>query len=132
MTPELKWLTATVLMTALFWLVYILDRMAVRGVWATIADRGPENGPHSVWAQRAIKAHKNAVENLVIFAPLVLIAHALGLSSPLLAGAAAAYFFARLVHFVVYSAGLPIVRTLSFTVGWLAQLAFVAAIFHWV
>jgi uncharacterized MAPEG superfamily protein len=132
MKPEMLWLTATIFMTALLWLPYILNRIAVRGLWVAISDRGPENGPHSLWGERAIKAHRNAVENLVIFAPLVLIAHAQGLSSPLLAGAAAVYFFARLAHFLVYTAGLPVVRTLSFAVGWVAQMIFVFAIFGWV
>lgn len=132
MTSEMTWLAATVLMTALFWIPYVLDRIAVRGLWAALAGAGPEGGAQSPWAGRAINAHRNAVENLVVFAPLVLIANAQGLASPLLAGAAAAYFFARLVHFLVYSAGLPVVRTLAFAVGWVAQMIFAAAIFHWI
>ena len=131
MTSTMTWLTATILMTALFWVPYVLDRIAVRGLMGAMAGAGPEGGAHSPWAERAIRAHRNAVENLAVFAPLVLIAHAQGLSSPLLAGAAAAYFFARLVHFLVYSAGLPVVRTLAFAVGWAAQIVFAAAIFHW-
>jgi len=131
MTPELTWLAATVLMTALFWVPYVLDRIATGGLMAALAGGGPEGGAQSAWGMRAKYAHRNAIENLVIFAPLVLIAHAEGLSSPLLAGAATAYFFARLVHFLVYSAGLPVVRTLAFAVGWVAQLIFAAAIFHW-
>jgi hypothetical protein len=37
MTTELYWLTLTVLMTALFWVPYFLDRVAVRGMWSTIS-----------------------------------------------------------------------------------------------
>ena len=132
MTGELKWLTATALMTGLMWLPYVLDRMAVRGLVPKLMERGPENGPHSLWAERAIRAHRNAVENLVIFAALVLVAHVLGLHSRLLEGAAAVYFFARLAHFLVYSAGMPVVRTLTFAVGWGAQMVFVAALFGWI
>jgi uncharacterized MAPEG superfamily protein len=132
MTPEITWLAATSFMTALFWVPYVLDRIAVRGLWAALAGAGPDGGAQSPWGERALRAHRNAIENLAVFAPLVLIAHAEGLSSPLLAGAAAAYFFARLVHFLVYSAGLPVVRTLAFAVGWAAQMIFAAAIFHWI
>jgi uncharacterized MAPEG superfamily protein len=129
MTIELYWLTMTALMTALFWLTYVVDRMVVRGLWATIADRKPEGGgAHSLWAQRAIRAHANAIENLVVFAAAVLVAPAANVSTPLTRAAAATYFFARLVHFLVYAAGVPLLRTLSFTVGWLAQLAILAAI----
>lgn len=42
------------------------------------------------------------------------------------------YFFACLLHFVVYSAGLPAVRTLTFTAGWLAQMAIILSILRWI
>ena len=83
MTTELYWLTLTVLMTALFWLPYILDRLAVRGIIPALADTMPEDGgPHSLWARRAIRAHVNGVENLAIFVPAVLVAHLLTISTP--------------------------------------------------
>ena len=133
MTTELYWLTLTVLMTALFWVPYVLDRMVVRGLWPMLADRGPEgSGAHSLWAQRAIRAHENAVENLMIFAPAVLIAHELNISTPVTRAAAAAYFFARLLHFLVYSAGVPLMRTLTFTAGWIAQICILASILGWI
>ena len=133
MTSELYWLTLTVLLAALLWVPYVLDRMAVRGIVPTVTDRGPEgSGPQSVWAKRAIRAHQNAIENLVIFAPAVLIAHELNISTPVTRAAAATYFFARLLHFAVYSAGVPQMRTLTFTVGWIAQLCILASILGWV
>lgn len=133
MTMELYWTLLTVLMTALFWVPYILDRLVVRGVWPAIADTQPEGGgPHSLWAQRAIKAHENAVENLAIFIPVVLIAHIASVSTPVTQGAVVVYFFARLVHFFVYTSGVPLVRTLAFAVGWGAQIAIIAAVLGWV
>jgi uncharacterized MAPEG superfamily protein len=132
-TTELYWLTLTVLMTALFWVPYILDRLAVRGVVPAITDTKPEtDGPHSLWAQRAIKAHENAVENLVIFVPAVLTAHLLSISTPATKMAVMVYFFARLIHFFVYLAGIPVARTLAFTVGWVAQIVILASILHWI
>jgi uncharacterized MAPEG superfamily protein len=129
MTTELYWLTLTVLMTSLFWLAYVLDRLAVRGLWATVADSQPESGdPHSLWAQRAMRAHMNAVENLAIFVPGVLVAHVLNIHTPATQTAAAVYFFARLVHFFVYTMGVPLLRTLAFFVGWGAQIVFLATI----
>ena len=132
MTTELYWMTLTVLMTALFWVPYILDRLAVRGVWSALSDTAPESGgPHSLWAQRAIKAHTNAVENLAIFVPAVLTAHMLNITTPATRMAVVVYFFARLVHFIVYTAGVPVVRTLAFSVGWAAQIAILASILKW-
>jgi uncharacterized MAPEG superfamily protein len=119
-------------MTSLFWLPYILDRLTVRGIWPALSDTMPEKGsPHSLWAQRAIRAHTNAIENIAIFASAVLIAHALNISTPATAAAAATFFFARLVHFVVYTAGVPMIRTVAFAVGWAAQFVTLASILKW-
>jgi uncharacterized MAPEG superfamily protein len=52
----------------------------------------------------------------------------LDISSRVTVGACIIYFFARLVHYVVYTMGIPVVRTLSFAVGWAAQIALVLAI----
>ena len=133
MTSELYWLMLTVLMTSLFWLPYILDRLAVRGLWPAIADDKPETGePHSLWAKRAIKAHANAVENLALFAPAVLALHVLNISTPATRMAAATYFFARLVHFLVYVTGVPVARTLAFVVGWAATFILIASLLRWI
>lgn len=132
MTTELYWLTLTGLMTALFWVPYVLDRMSAIGLPATLAGAAPDNGAQSQWAQRAIRAHHNAIENLAIFAPLVLTAHALGISTQATKTAVVVYFFARLIHFLVYSTGIAAVRTLAFAVGWLAQITIIASILHWV
>jgi uncharacterized MAPEG superfamily protein len=133
MTTELYWLTLTVLMTALFWVPYVLDRPGVRGFGPWLLDTQPETGTrHSLWAQRAIRAHQNAVENLAIMAPAILTAHALNISSPATRAAVIVYFFARLAHFLVYSAGIPLMRTVAFTVGWVAQLVVIASILRWI
>jgi len=129
LSPELRWLTYTVLMTALFWVPYILDRLATRGVWKAISDTKAETGETpTLWAKRAICAHTNAVENLMIFAPAVLIASTVGVSTPATQTAAAVYFFARLIHFVVYTLAVPVLRTLSFLVGWAAQVVILISI----
>jgi len=132
-TTELYWLTLTILMTALFWIPYVLDRPFVRGFKPFLLEAHPETGTrHSEWAQRAMRAHHNAVENLVIFAPAIGIAHALNISSPATRAAAIVYFFARLAHFVVYTAGIPLTRTLAFTIGWAAQMVIIASILRWI
>jgi uncharacterized MAPEG superfamily protein len=131
-TTELYWLTLTALMTALLWVPYVLNRVAMNGLGGTLAGAAPESSGHSIWAQRAIRAHYNAVENLAIFAPIVLTAHVLGISNAATKGAVVVYFFARLLHFVVYSAGLPAARTLAFTAGWLAQIAIILSILGWI
>jgi len=131
MTTELYWMTLTVLMTALFWLPYVLDRIYVRGLIPTLSSALETGTEHSLWAQRAIKAHTNAVENLAIFVPAVLALHVLNLSTPMTRAAVIVYFFARLLHFIVYAAAIPLVRTLTFTLGWLSQIALLGTVLRW-
>ena len=120
MTPDLFYLTLVTAFTGLFWIPYILDRIAVGGV--TDAVGYPEHPkPQSPWARRLMKAHANAIENLVIFASLVLIAHAAGVTSSIVTDACIVYLWARIVHAIAYTLAFPWIRTLAFTVGFLAQ-----------
>ena len=127
MSKELMWLTLTVILTGLLWVPYILDRTMVRGLMGAMANPSRNDKPQSPWAQRLYFAHTNAVENLVIFAPLVLILDAIGHSTESTAIACAVYFWARLAHAIIYALGMPVLRTLAFTVGFLAQVALVLA-----
>ena len=122
MKTELLYLTLVTALTGLLWLPYILDRVATRGLLDAVGY--PENPkPQSPWAVRLMRAHDNAVENLVVFAALVLVANAAGVSNGAVAGAAVVYFWARVVHAVAYALGIPWVRTLAFAVGFVAQAA---------
>src|SRR5262249_56555476 len=103
-TTEIYWMTLTVLMTAVFWVPYALDRGVVRGIGPWLLDTGPEgSGPPSLWAQRAARAHLNAVENLAIFVPAVLALQGLGISTPATPAPVVVYFFARLAHLLPYA-----------------------------
>ena len=129
MTKELLWLTLTIILTGLMWVPYILDRVKVRGLMGAMANPSRKDKSQSEWAQRLYFAHTNAVENLIIFAPLVLILDAQGYSTQNTVIACAVYFWARLAHAIVYTMGVPVLRTLAFTVGFLAQVALVFAVF---
>ena len=129
MSRELMWLTLTVILTGLLWIPYIIDRAMVRGLMGSMANPSRKDKPQSPWAMRLYFAHTNAVENLMIFAPLVLILEAIGHSTESTAIACAVYFWARLTHAVVYTIGVTVLRTLAFSVGFLAQAALVLAVF---
>jgi uncharacterized MAPEG superfamily protein len=129
MSRELMWLTLTVILTGLMWVPYIVDRMMVRGLMGSMANPSRKDKPQSAWAMRLYFAHTNAVENLVVFAPLVLILDSMGHTTESTAIACAVYFWARVAHVVVYTLGIAVLRTLSFAVGFMAQVALVIAIF---
>ncbi len=129
MPQEILWLAATALMTALFWIPYVLNRMASRGLARTLGNPEAGDAPHADWAERSIQAHRNAIENLVIFAALALAVVVSGTGDALTGTACMIYFFARLGHFAVYTAGIPGLRTVCFTVGFLVQLVLALRLF---
>jgi uncharacterized MAPEG superfamily protein len=124
MSTELMYLVWITALTALMWIPYIFDRISVWGL--TDAVGYPQNPkPQSPWARRIKSAHANAIENLVVFATLVLAARAVGISNGTTALACELYFWARLVHFAAYGFALPWVRTLAFAGGFVAQMMLV-------
>jgi uncharacterized MAPEG superfamily protein len=130
MSKELLWLTLTVVLTGLLWIPYILDRAKVRGLWAAMDNPKPGDKPQSAWAMRLYFAHTNAVENLVIFAPLVLILDSLNISTQVTVIACDVFFWARFAYAIVYTLGVPVLRTAAFTVGFICQVVLVLAIFR--
>ena len=120
MKPELTYLALAAAFTGLLWVPYVLSRIVKGGLMDAVGY--PANPtPEAAWAQRMKKAHANAVENLVVFATLVLAASAMGVSSPAIATASLVYFWARVVHAAAFTFGIPWIRTLAFVTGFGAQ-----------
>ncbi len=120
MKTELYYLALTAALTGILWVPYVLDRM-LKNALGDVAGYPLANFNQAGWAEKLMRAHSNAVENLVVFAALVLVAHAAGISNSAIATAAMVYFWARLAHAVVYLFGIPWVRTVAFLVGFGAQ-----------
>ncbi len=124
MTSELMSLIWVTTLTAILWIPYTLNTIAVRGLMDAFgypADPKPLAG----WAQKMKAAHANAVENLVVFAALVLIANAAGVSNETTVLACTVYLWSRVVHLLAYTFAIPWVRTLSFVAGFACQVAII-------
>jgi uncharacterized MAPEG superfamily protein len=121
MSTELYYLALVATFTGLLWVPYILNEIMVRGLVDAVGY--PENPkPLAPWARRMKAAHYNAIENLAVFAALVLTAHAAGISNQAIAESACVYFWARVVHAAAYTFAIPWVRTGAFAVGVGSQL----------
>jgi len=121
MTPELKWLALTAVLTALMWIPYILNLISVRGMMGAMGyPQDPE--PMAEWASRLKQAHYNSVENLVVFGILVIVAHLADIHTSWTVTACIVYFWARLVYAFIYAMGIAVARTLVFAVSWLCIL----------
>jgi len=130
MSADLKILAWVAVLTALMWLPYILTRMLSSGIMRTLTYEA-DSDPLPVWAARAKKAHYNAVENLVPFDCVVLVANLTATANATTALWATIYLWARVVHYLGYTAGIPFVRTLAVAVGWLATLIIFCQIVGW-
>lgn len=121
LTPELSFTALTAALTGSLWIPIIVNRLREMGVWKALKNPEPDVRPHAQWAYRLANAHRNAIENLVVFAPLALGVHVLGLGSTATATAAALFFWSRLAHVLIYTFGVPLLRTVAFLVGFGAQ-----------
>ena len=127
--PELFYLALTAAFTGVIWMPIIANRLMEMGLWPALKNPQPDTRPEAAWANRAHAAHRNAIENLVVFAPLALVVHAMGVGDHLTATFAAVFFFARLAHAFIYIAGVPVLRTIAFAIGFVAEMVFALRIF---
>jgi uncharacterized MAPEG superfamily protein len=63
------------------------------------------------WAGRAQRAYHNMLENLVLFAALVLVTEVTNKNSAMTGLGAQLFFWARLIYAVIYVIGVPWLRT---------------------
>jgi uncharacterized MAPEG superfamily protein len=80
----------------------------------------PTPRPVPLWGTRAHRAYHNAVESFAPFAALVIIAQVAGKADAMTAFWATCFFWLRLAHAVVYWLAIPYVRTVVFTLGFVA------------
>ena len=122
--------------TLLMWMAYIgaecvsngtVNWLWLDGLWKKMqyCDEELMRVPSPKWALRAKEAHRNAVENLVVFAPLVIFCTNAGINvdTP-----ASIYLYARLLHFPAQIFAYPVTRTAIWSVGWVTSL-YVAYLF---
>jgi uncharacterized MAPEG superfamily protein len=126
MTTELFYLLFTAMLTGVLWIPVVIGYVKTRGPLQPSDYIVAPSGPLPAWVNRANRSHVNAVENLVTFATVVLIAHAAGVSTPVTAASAAVYFYARAAHAVVHITGFSMfrARTVLFTIAWIAFVTF--------
>lgn len=116
----------------MIWVPIILNRLREMGIWKALINPEPDVRPHADWAYRLAHAHRNAVENLVVFAPLAIAVHVMGAGTALTAAACAIFFFARVAHTVIYAFGIPLLRTIAFAAGFFCQVVLAARLLGWV
>jgi uncharacterized MAPEG superfamily protein len=116
MTPELAYLVWSAALT--FVLVLVAVSGATLQVGLPVLAENREGLPEFTgWAGRAQRAHRNMLENLILFAILVLVAHAVGVRNSMTLLGAQLFFWGRVAHAVIYVAGIPWARTGAWAVS---------------
>lgn len=130
MSTDLFMLVCTAILAMTIPTIYLVGRIQTSGgmQWALGNRETPLEVP--AWAERAQRAHLNLTENLAPFAALVIVAHLTGTAGSLSALGATLFFWARVAHVLVYTAGLIGVRTAVFFVGVFGEILILVQLFR--
>ena len=116
MTPELIYLVWSAVLTVVLMLIAVSGATLQVGL-PTLAGNREGMPDMTSWAGRAERAHSNMLENLVLFAILVLVAQAAGVRNAMTVLGAQLFFWGRVGHAVLYIAGIPWARTAAWVVS---------------
>lgn len=121
MSTDLTMLAYSALLTVVLAFPPVIALMLSKGLPFAVGNRDePYELP--VWGERAVRAHRNLLENLPIFAALVLVAHVAGVSNEATAFGATLFFWSRVAHAIIYIVGVPWLRSAAFGVGLIGLL----------
>jgi uncharacterized MAPEG superfamily protein len=116
MRPELMLLVWAVVLTFVQMLVAAHGAFAQVGFMRLIGNR--DNMPEITgWGGRARRAHLNMLENMALFAALVLAAVVAGKTNDMTLLGAQIFLWARVAYAVIYVAGILWLRTLAWFVS---------------
>ena len=84
---------------------------------STAAGNQHDIAPWTGWNDRLNRAIRNLMEAIAIFVPIVIAVQIAGLNNETTAMGAQIFVIARIAHAVVYTLGIPWVRTAAWFVG---------------
>jgi len=126
MTADLWILLSLAVLTELLTLPPLMARGSVPGgIRWIFYNRDTDLKGVAPWGGRAVRAHANLADNLAMYAAVIGIAHLTGATDGTTLVAGSVLLAARLLHAMVYIAGIPYLRTAVFAVGQLAMLVYV-------
>jgi uncharacterized MAPEG superfamily protein len=121
MTTDLRCLVYTAMLTAALRMPYVVCQVMTNGPLKPANYIDPTVRPVPIWGQRADRAHQNAIEVFAPFAALVIAAQIAGKADSVTAFCAISFFWLRLAHAMVYWAAIPYLRTILFTLAFVAE-----------
>ena len=125
LTPDLGWLVAVLVLNLGLLAVVLLLQPLVRDLtlgFAYTISNFDERRTESKLGRRLAMVKDNQIEALMLFAPLALVAWAASTAHPHLSIIASVFLGARVAYAIVSTAGIPLLRSAAWTVGFAATL----------
>jgi uncharacterized MAPEG superfamily protein len=129
MTTELLMLALSVVLGFVHIMAAVIARTHQYGRAWNVSARDEVMPPLQTIAGRLSRAQSNFMETFPLFAALVLMADAANHHGALTVWGAQIYFYARVLYLPIYAAGIPIVRTVVWTVASLGMIMVFIALF---
>lgn len=117
MNTELWMLAASAGLFFVQVLLAAVPRFTIKGMHWAFSPRDEEGAAMPAWAGRLQRASDNMLENLVLFAIVVLLVHAAGAENGTSALGAQVFLGARIVYIPLYAFGIPYLRTATWGIG---------------
>ena len=128
MTIELTMLVYSVTLLVIVIVIQSVAGIIAQGLPAMAGSRDNLGEP-SQFQSRSKRVAENHKEGLLLFAPLVLVASAAGISTEWTVLGAQLFFYSRIAHAVIYLAGWPWIRPLAWAIGMAGTLMILVALF---
>jgi uncharacterized MAPEG superfamily protein len=122
MSPELKYLALTAMLTASLWIPYVVAQVMTNGPLSPPNYVDPTPRPLPPWGKRADRTYMNAVETFAPFAAMVILVQLTGKANSMTAFWATSFFWIRVGHAVVYLVAIPYIRTVFFVLGYVCVI----------
>ena len=121
LNTEIYYLIIVTFFCGLLWIPYVTERFFRIGIKETCG-YGDKNINIPQWASRAKLAHLNLIENLPLFAILIIVVTLLEKNNEQTATGSIIFFYSRLLHYFIYVFGIPYLRTALFLFSWFGLL----------
>ena len=116
MSVEFTMLLYSVVLTFVLIMIPATISLLANGIPVAVGSRDDCPEP-STYCKRTLRLRDNMLENMALFAPIVLIAAVMDISNATTVLGAQLFFYARIGHAITYLAGWPWIRTALWTVG---------------
>ena len=118
MSPELKYLALTALLTASLWIPYVVAQVVTNGPLKPANSCRSDAAPAAALGSAREPPLHQCSETFAPFAAIVILVQLAGKNDSMTAFWTMSYFWLRLAHAIVFLVAIPYIRTIIFVLGY--------------